>query len=95
MRILAGILVIILSLSGISSSDGGLNPIPFCFGDYFAYSGYGYQMPEPCLDYDSSDDGIIELDEAVSAVIDYFDYKIDLGTVITVINCYFSNEYSI
>jgi len=52
--------------------------------------GVGDACSEPCEIYDLNDSGVIELDEAVKAVIDYFDYKIDLETVVTVIICYFS-----
>jgi len=47
----------------------------------------------PCITYDYNEDGQINLGEAVSAVTDYFDLKINLETVISVIVCYFgSNE---
>lgn len=46
----------------------------------------------PCVLYDTNDSGLIELDEAVAAVIDYFDRKIDLDTVVGVIVCYFSSN---
>lgn len=44
---------------------------------------------EPCEVYDLNGNGIIELNEAVAAVVDYFDYKIDLQTTVSVIVCYF------
>jgi len=49
-------------------------------------------QPPPCVLYDTNESGIIELDEAVLAVLDYFDTKIDLDTVIDVIICYFSSN---
>lgn len=43
----------------------------------------------PCEMYDFNKNGSIELAEAVAAVIDYFDFKIDLETTVAVIVCYF------
>jgi len=44
----------------------------------------------PCELYDVDGNGCIELNEAVAAVINYFDLKINLDTVVQVIICYFS-----
>lgn len=44
----------------------------------------------PCELYDIDESGCIELNEAVAAVIDYFDLNIDLNIVVQVIQCYFS-----
>lgn len=70
-------------------------------GDFRLYSPCGPADPEepeppepgctdPCCIYDTNGTMGIQLDEAVAAVRDYFDSKIDLETAITVISCYFA-----
>jgi len=43
----------------------------------------------PCEMYDFNENGSIELGEAVAAVMDYFDFKINLEITVSVIICYF------
>jgi len=44
----------------------------------------------PCIKYDTNGIPGIQLSEAVSAITDYFNFEIDLQTVVAVIMCYFS-----
>jgi hypothetical protein len=44
---------------------------------------------DPCVIYDTNGVAGIQLDEAIDAVNDYFDGKINLATAIDVVNCFF------
>ena len=50
----------------------------------------GQSWPSACDEYDSDDNDVIDKDEAIGAVIDYFNGVITREEAITVIVCYFS-----
>lgn len=80
-----------LYLEQISQLAPGANGI-VSIGDmrlYIPPSEIGPVQPGPCDEYDTNGQAGIQIDEAVTAVVDYFDNKIDLDTAVAVVVCYF------
>ena len=50
-----------------------------------------YTIADLGIRYDANEDGVIDRDEAVNAIVDYFDANITRDEVIGVIRLYFSS----
>jgi len=77
--------------SGLDENNDGIGDTPYNIGsnhtDHYPLT-YGIS---PCEYYDTNGNDVIGIDEAVQAVIDYFDNKINRETAIAVIICYFDS----
>ena len=59
-------------------------------GDFRIYMPPGEPDKGPCDIYDTNGTTGIQIDEALQAVTDYFDGKVDIDTALAVVTCYFA-----